>query len=385
MEYNGGNTSKLRRSTMGEMRKIPLEQVEHYKVHGRTTKERNPLTLFWTGSGIEVNVSGSELWVEIYSDYDCYEPWISVLVNGEVISRQMVLKGIHKICLFRNMNPDVIKNIQLFKEVQAMSDDEKHCLQLFSFELDGEFYKVAERKLKLEVIGDSITSGEGAIGATCEEDWVSMWFSSQDNYASLLAKNIDAELRIISQSGWGVVSSWNNNPYGAIPPIYEEVCGLLKGERNEALGAHEKNDFKTWQPDVIVINLGTNDGGAFEQPEWKDERTGETFKDRKNEDGTYHEEDLDRFEWAVRAFLRKLRRLNPNAYLLWVYGILDKPLLPSLQKAINTYQTDYEDLKVSLFEIPKMADEEIGARNHPGKKAHARMAVILSEEIQNRL
>lgn len=368
---------------MGELRKVPLEQLEHYKVHGRTTKERNPLTLFWTGSGIEINVSGSELWAEIYSDYDCFEPWISVLVNGEVLSRQMVLKGMHKICLFRNMNPEMIKNIQLFKEVQAMSDDEKHCLQLFSFELDGEFYEVAERKLKLEVIGDSITSGEGAIGATCEEDWISMWFSSQDNYATLLAKKIDAELRIISQSGWGVVSSWNNNPYGAIPPIYEEVCGLLKGEKNEALGAHEKNDFKTWQPDVIVINLGTNDGGAFEQPEWRDEQTGETFKERKNEDGTYHEEDLDRFEWAVRAFLRKLRRLNPNAYLLWAYGILDKPLLPSLQKAINTYQTAYEDLKVSLFEIPEMTEEEIGARNHPGKKAHERMAVILSEEIQN--
>jgi hypothetical protein len=54
-----------------------------------------------------------------------------------------------------------------------------------------------------------------------------------------------------------------------------------------------------------------------------------------------------------------------------------------LQKAINTYQKDYKDLKVSLFDIPKMTDDEIGARNHPGKKAHERMAAILSEEIKN--
>ncbi len=368
---------------MGNLRKVPLEQMEHYKVHGRTTKERNPLTLFWTGSGIEVNVSGSEFWVELYSDYDCYEPWISVLINGEVVSRQMLLKGMQTLCLFRNMNPDRIKNIKLVKDVQAMSDDERHCLQLYSFELDGEFHKVAEKKLKLEVIGDSITSGEGAIGTACEEDWISMWFSAQNNYAALLANSLDAEVRIISQSGWGVVSSWNNNPYGAIPPIYEEVCGLLKGERNELLGAHEKNDFKAWQPDVIVINLGTNDGGAFEQPEWRDELTGESFQERKNEDGTYHAEDLERFEWAVRAFLRKLRRLNPSAYLLWAYGILDKPLLTSLQKAIETYQTECEDQRMSLLEIDKMTEEEVGARYHPGKKAHERMAAMISKEIQS--
>ena len=370
---------------MGNIRKVPFDGVEHYKIHGRTTKERNPLTFFWTGSGIEVNVSGSEVWVELYSDYDCFEPWISILVNGEVISRQMVLKGMQKICLFRNMNPKVIKNIRLVKDVQAMPDDEKHCLQLYSFELDGEFYPVKERKFKLEVIGDSITSGEGAIGAVCEEDWISMWFSSQYNYATLLANKIDADVRIISQSGWGVVSSWNNNPYGAIPPIYDKVCGPLKGERNKALGAHEKNDFQAWQPDIIVINLGTNDGGAFEQPEWRDEQTGETFKERKNEDGSYQEEDLERFEWTVRAFLRKLRRLNPNAYLLWVYGILGNSLLSSLQNSIHTYQTECEDYRVSLLELPDMEEKEVGARYHPGKKAHERVATMISEEILNRL
>ena len=66
-------------------------------------------------------------------------------------------------------------------------------------------------------------------------------------------------------------------------------------EKNESLGAFEENNFDSWQPDVIVVNLGTNDAGAFNSPEWKDEVTGETHKQKLNEDGTFNEEDLECF------------------------------------------------------------------------------------------
>ncbi|GAK41583.1 putative lipase [Paenibacillus sp. TCA20] len=38
-----------------------LSDVSNLKVHGRTTGRLAPLTLFWTGSGIELNSIGSEL------------------------------------------------------------------------------------------------------------------------------------------------------------------------------------------------------------------------------------------------------------------------------------------------------------------------------------
>jgi hypothetical protein len=43
------------------LRVIPLSKIENLKVHGRTTGELSPLTLFWTGSMLELNVSGSRL------------------------------------------------------------------------------------------------------------------------------------------------------------------------------------------------------------------------------------------------------------------------------------------------------------------------------------
>ena len=47
-----------------------LKEVEHYKVHGRTEDDMYPLPLFFNGSGIEVNVTGSELWIDLEVDCD---------------------------------------------------------------------------------------------------------------------------------------------------------------------------------------------------------------------------------------------------------------------------------------------------------------------------
>ena len=126
----------------------------------------------------------------------------------------------------------------------------------------------------------------------------------------MTAESLNAEYRIISQSGWGVFTSWDNNIHANIPEYYEKVCGLVTGEKNEVLGAFNENDFDSWQPDVVVVNLGTNDGGAFNSPEWKDEVTGETRKQRINEDGTFNEKDLEDFEAAALHFIIKLRKYN---------------------------------------------------------------------------
>ncbi|MGB4660412.1 MAG: GDSL family lipase, partial [Mobilitalea sp.] len=55
-----------------------LSDIKNLKVHGRTTGNLSPLTLFWTGSALELNAKGSELWIEVESDYDMYEPWIHI-------------------------------------------------------------------------------------------------------------------------------------------------------------------------------------------------------------------------------------------------------------------------------------------------------------------
>lgn len=362
-----------------------LTELPYLKVHGRTTGELAPLTLFWTGSAVELNVQGSELWVEVESQYDMYESWISIVINGVPVSRQMLTTGRYWVCVFRGMNAGVVKNVRIVKDVQAMSGDSGCSLQIHALKSDGAFLPVQEKPYKIEFIGDSITSGEGAIGAKAEEDWIPMWFSAIHNYTYMTAGALNAEYRVISQSGWGVLTSWDNNPKGSIPDVYEQVCGLLAGERNEELGAGDEHDFSSWQPDVVVVNLGSNDGGAFQSPEWKDPDTGKVYKQRLNEDGTYHEEDLAAFEKAVEQFLFKLRKNNPTAHLVWAYGMLGFPMMPAIYRAVNAYTQKTGDRKVTIIQLPDTTEETVGARTHPGELSHRRTAEVLAEYVQGML
>ncbi|MCG7386722.1 SGNH/GDSL hydrolase family protein [Paenibacillus sp. ACRRY] len=359
-----------------------LSEIQNLKVHGRTTEQRTPLTLFWTGSAIELRVTGSELWVEVESDYDIYEPWISILINGVPVSRQMVTAGRYWICVFRGMSEGTVKNVRIVKDVQAMSADPGCLLQFYALKSDGAFLPMEEKPYKIEFIGDSITSGEGAIGARAEEDWIPMWFSAIHNYTYMTAEAMNADYRVVSQSGWGVLTSWDNNPNNNIPDYYEQVCGLLAGENNQALGAGDQHDFESWQPDVVVINLGSNDGGAFQTPEWRDPVTGKVHKQRLNDDGSYHEEDLTAFENAVDRFLVKLRKNNPKAQLVWAYGMLGSPMMPAIYRAVDRYTKRTGDRMVSILQLPDTTEETIGARTHPGELSHRRAAETLAEYLQ---
>ncbi len=366
-----------------KLKSYQLTELSSLKVYGRTTGCLSPLTMFWTGTALELNVTGSELWIEVEADYEIYEPWISILINSVPVGRQMITAGKHWICVFRTMNDKNIKNVRIIKDVQAMSADPECCLQIHTVKSDGEFMPIEEKPCKIEFIGDSITSGEGAIGAKTEEDWIPMWFSAINNYAYMTAQVLNADYRIISQSGWGVYTSWDNNPHGNIPDYYEKVCGLLTGEKNQALGAFDENNFIIWQPDFIVVNLGTNDAGAFNNPKWTDEATGESHQQRLMEDGSFHKEDLRAFINAAEKFLKRLRNCNHNAYIIWAYGMIGDCMLPAIRSAIEEYRQETGDKKVSLLKLPDTTMETIGARQHPGKLAHQAAAKELIDYIRN--
>ena len=169
---------------MAELNRVTMDHPAIRKNgRGKVTDGRFPM--FFTASGIEFMLRGSELWVELSSDYSDHESWISVLLNDVRISRMMVPAGKQKFCVLRNQNPEVVKRVRISKDTQAMKDDTGHFLSIDAIYTDGEVTPYVERELKLEFIGDSITSGEGLIGAKTEEEWVSCFFDSVYHYGNL--------------------------------------------------------------------------------------------------------------------------------------------------------------------------------------------------------
>lgn len=359
-----------------------LQEIGHYKIYGRTDETQNPLPLFFNGSGIEVNVTGTELWIDIDVDYDMHEPWIWTALNGAFMSRQMLAAGTYSLCLFRSMSPEAVKNVQFFRELQAMSEDNTCRLLIKGLRSDGEFRPVAAKRYKLEFIGDSITSGEGTYGAKEDTDWLAMYMSCSRDYARMVSDALGAEYRMVSQGGWGVLCGWDNDPRHNIPSRYEKICGLAEGEMNEHLGAAKPYDFTSWVPDVIIVNLGTNDASAFNQPAWTDPVTGQTFQQRKEADGTYNAEDLARFKQAVIDFLGMIRRNNPTSHIVWAYGMLGYDLTLAITDAMNTYQRQTGDTKTAFLQLPDTTDETVGSHAHPGEKSHARAAQVVIEYLE---
>lgn len=368
-----------------DLKPYTLSEISHYKVYGRTNTDTYPLPLFWNGSGIELNVTGTELWIDIEVDFDAFEPWVGVAIDGAFISRQMLLPGSYSLCLFRNMTRDVAKNVCFFRELQAMSNDPGCHVLIRGFQSDGEFLPVPEKELKLEFIGDSITSGEGTYGSNGDQPWISMFMSASRNYAALTSKILDADCRLISQGGWGVLCGWDNNPYHNLPSCYEKICGLAGGEYNRKLGAQKPNPFDKWQPDAIIVNLGTNDCSAFSQPEWINPETGETFGLHKDENDAFCSEDITRFQKAVIDFLYMLRKHNPSAKIVWAYGMLGHDLSRPIEDAVEVFRSETGDSNVTFLELPDTSEEDIGCRFHPGVHAHEKAAEILSGYLRKEL
>ncbi len=373
------------------LKEVKIAECDKILVHGRTIPGSDPLTLFWGGSSLELKVQCSELYVELAGPYTEHENWIAIEINGEVVARQMVPAERTKICIFRNKMNTKPTRVRIIKEVQAMSGDKEHRLEFYSLFHDGELLAPDIYGRRIEFIGDSINSGEGSIGAKEEEEWISLFFSHVRAYPYMVAKELNADARVISQSGWGICTAWDNNPVGAIPKYYEGICDLLP--KDFALqGVHDKNDFSAWQPDVICVNLGTNDDGAFHyapytdpetKAEYKLHMTGESFEDGVYTPGeSYDAKDLEKVKKAAADFLKELRRLNPCAFILWCYGMLGDQLGGMLKEAIAEYRTESGDTRVDYLALPATTPETTGARMHPGFPAHRAAAEKIVAKIR---
>ncbi|MDR0917276.1 MAG: GDSL-type esterase/lipase family protein [Oscillospiraceae bacterium] len=297
--------------------------------------------LHHSASGVRVNAKCAELRLDVSAEYTTNEPWLAVLLNGTVIARFALPQGRSEIPLFRGMNAEAAKEVTVVRETQAMFGDCIVTVNGFSTEDGGELLPVRERALKIEVIGDSITSAEGAIGSFMEQDWIAAFFSAVNAYPWKLGEKLGADVRVISQSGFGVTCSWDGGKFGALPNFYGQ----------SVLFRDEPHDFASWQPDAVVVNLGTNDSGGGADP--------------------------DELQAAALAFLRQLRAHNPAAHIVWAVGMLGKPFVPQLEAAVAEFADN-----CSFLILPEQSFETMGARGHPGARNHEQAADVLAAHLR---
>jgi len=336
--------------------------LPNLRVLGRTGSDA--INLYWTGSGVEMDLYGSELWIEVDVDWSYYEPWISALEKEQLLVRMPLQRGRQWILLFRGFDASKSHHITILRETQAMSDTAT-SIKLTGLRFDGELKPLPTPKIRIEYIGDSHTSAEGALGVPEDTEWIPLWFTAARGYPTVSARELGAEPRIISQSGWGCLSSYDNNPNHALPKVYEYICSVNKEGKGSNMNP---NDFKAWQPDLVLVALGANDRSSWSASEWTG--NGETFKNSP-----------ELFEEAAYKFLERLRELNAGAYLAWMFPQED-PMSAILDRVTEKFRKEH-DQKCQYFVIP--AWEKTGVRGHSNWEFQAEQAKVVATHIAEML
>ena len=335
---------------------------ENIRLLGRMDLTQDPVCLDWTGSGFEVMLKGEELWVELEAPVRKPDLWVCALADGHPIARFPVQEGRRWYPLVLGMDGNNSRKVTLVKETQAMPAAPEATVMVHALRYEGELMPLPEPALRIEFIGDSLTSGEGALAPKDNDEWISLWFTACGNYTHYACRALNAERRVLSQSGYGVSWDWEGKSENNMSEGYRKIAGVMKGEAAEKRGCQKDYDFASWPADVVCIRLLTNDIGAMLRDQKQDELGG-TLTDN------------------CARFVRTIRECNPKAKIVWI--LPDSQRLPHIAvNAVNRCMAEGVG-DVSCFVMPDYTEADMGARQHPNAAYNERVGLMLADYLRS--
>ncbi len=314
---------------------------------GRTFMRDGARILSHTCSGVEFAFRGTSADITLTSNCKSSKARAAFYVDGELVKDTMLNS---KEETFRIFESDEPRNCII--SVVKLSEAAYSNIGVKSINVTSEYgiIPTPARKHKIEFIGDSITCGYGVDAADQYEAFSTTNENGAKTYAALVGKHFKADYNIISWSGIGVYSSYTEsskpNQSFLLPPIYGKTAP------NEL--SNDMWDFSQWQPDLVVINLGTNDNT------WT-----KGIQDR-----------ADIFGEAYYKFIEQVREANPNAYIICSLGVMGSKLLPEIKEQVALYSANTGDYKITTFEFDYRdgVNDGFGAGFHPSAVTHQKMA-----------
>ena len=201
-----------------------------------------------SGTGFELSaVFESDLQIEFYITKEkdgCDSAYFTVYIDGKRIDKRYEV-AIGSNALSIEIPKD--KNAHVLRVVKQSESNYNLC-EIRAISFVGKLLPPPEKKAKyVEYIGDSLSCGMGLLGKKGVE-WpqTSRWEDVTRGYTYMSAQEFDADYSIISESGIGLAGSW-------FDPLFD-FYSAWSYKRDKEL----KYDFAR-VPDLLIINLGTND------------------------------------------------------------------------------------------------------------------------------
>lgn len=229
--------------------------------------------------------------------------------------------------------------------------------------LDG-IHPLPEKKRKIEIIGDSITCG---YGIDREDPLIPFETATEDvtrAYSYKVAKALDADYSMVSYSGYGLISGYTEDDTpkkNELVSAYYEKIGFSYAKPEGTIELNQLEwDFTQFQPQIIVINLGTNDDSYCQD-----------VKERQEE-----------FRDLYIAFLKVVRCHNPKAFILCAVGMMGERIYPYVEEAVKHYCAQTGEKQVKALRLAEQLPEDgLVSDYHPTEVTHEKAAKRITEAI----
>lgn len=327
---------------------IPITSTA-LRVTGRADwSKKDQVSVFWSGSAFTIGFEGTALKITIDANYSTFDVFIDeeefpskvidrnngVYKNDEILVIENLPNKKHSVRIQRNT--EIISGATTLKKIQVAGKASASALP-------------AQPQNKIEFIGNSITCGNGVLG---EKDGPSP-LQSEDHfysYAGQAARLLKAEEHTICYSGKGIFRNADSTTIQLLPKLYDKL----------SLEDELPWDTDKWIPNLIFINLGTNDFN-------------------------HGIPDSSGFVSATINFIKQLRGYYPNTSIT----LLDGPMMTgkemiTCRKFLDAAQQALiatGDKNVYRFSFDPQGDLGYGIAYHPNQAQAQKDAASLAEWV----
>lgn len=328
-------------TTEGSTGAPPSEPAIHW-VGRYDASDPSVMRAGWSGTGLVVRFDGTGAAVRM----DDAARYHTVVVDGAVQPTLATSPGEQLYALATGLPPGE-HTVELYRRTEGSFGP----TVIHEVEIDGELLPPPPVTRRMEIIGDSITAGYGNEGT----DPCSFSAETENHYltyGAIAAREVGAELHAIAWSGKGIVYNFGDDVTDPLPDVYDRTLA----SETAAWGFD-------WQPDVVAINLGTNDFSTDNDPS------------------------QELFVGEYVAFLTHLREVNPGALLL----VLDPSLFGAEADLVQGYLMEVVAQRQAAGDTAvAFADINVtwlgsGCDGHPDLATHAAMGERLADELRRRL
>ena len=345
-----------------EFKERALVSGGYIKWMGRTyyDEEAKVNRVYHSASGFELFFKGSEVVATITatnSSSASARPCIVIVIDDdfEHATTLFLDKPTQDVTLISGNTDALEHKIDVYKRSESIDSH----IGITSIRTDGMFIQKIENKpLKFEFIAASSSTGYGNLGNPNSGGKTTENSDALKGFAFLTAQAMNAEVNIFSASGWGCAfSQWTSPNNINVPEAYDYVD--FSSYKNKV--EKEKWAAGKYVPDVVVVNLGTNDWSYINAA------TSATEKDAR----------MNTFQKKYIQFLEHLHEIYPDAQIIVLYGLMNET---------NVYDATLNIVSAAKAKIPNLAVIQIigdgmGYNSHPSAVSHQVIANKLTAFI----